>query len=470
MGVTPRRLVWLALTLGVVVTATVIFVPTISFVYRSPRLHVAIETAAIMIGLIAAILVFGRFRHRAVAQDLVIVYALLVLAFTNLFFSAVPAAFGAEPDEAYLAWTQAAARLVACASLVVAAWIRPRRLTDTGVAGITVTSASAMTLLVVAAGALALSSTLPDPIGTVVSVQEGFRPSVDGHPVFLALQLAQMALLGAAAVGFLRKADSEAGPMTGWIAAGCVLSAFARFNYFLFPSRYTDYVYVGDLLRLGFYVCLLMGGVKELSSYWRTLAKAEVGEARRRLASDLHDGVAQELVFISAQTQRLINRGAEARDLQRLANSADRAVAESRRAMNALSGEREQPLHLALEELAEEMGRRSEVKIVLDLDTVATSGQTREGLIRLVREALMNAVRHSSATTVRVELRNRAGPHIKVIDDGVGFDLEAESTAPTGFGLMTLSEKAKALGGEATITSASGAGTQVMIRVPAELP
>ena len=466
---TPRRLVWLAFALGSIVTATVIFVPTISFVYRSPRLHVAIETATIMIGLIAAILVFGRFRRRGAVQDLMIVYALLVLAFTNLFFSAVPSAFGAEPDEAFLAWTQASARVLACAVLVAAPFMGPRRRSEeAGIAGITVAAASATTLLVVAAAALALSPVLPDPLGAV-TIEQGFRPSVDGHPLFLAAQLLQMALLFVAAAGFFKNAHIDVGPMMAWIAAGCVLSAFARFNYFLFPSRYTDYVYVGDLLRLGFYVCLLTGGVKEISSYWLTLAKAEVGETRRRLASDLHDGVAQELVFISAQAQRFLQRGAGPRDLQRLANAADRAVAESRRAMTALSSDREQPLRSAIAELAEEVTRREEVKVDLNLDPVPTSGATREALIRLVREALMNAVRHSSAQVIRVELYNRAGPFIRVTDNGVGFDLQHELETRTGFGLVTLFEKAKALGGEATITSSPGAGTQVMIRVPAEL-
>lgn len=467
---TPRRLVWLAFALGAVVTATVIFVPAISFVYRSPRLHVAMETAAIMIGLIAAVLVFGRFRRHGAVQDVVIVYALLVLVFTNLFFSAVPNAFGVEPDEAFLAWTQAGARVLASAVLVLAAFMKPRvGLEASGAAAITVASASATTLLVVAAAALALSPVLPDPL-SAVRTDLGFRPSVDGHPVFLAAQLAQMALLGVAAAGFLKRAQTDTGPMTAWIAAGCTLSAFARFNYFLFPSSYTDYVYVGDFLRLGFYACLLMGGVKEISSYWRTLARAEVGEARQRLASDLHDGVAQELVFISAQAQRLLKRGAEPRDLQRLANAADRAVAESRRAMTALSSEREQPLHLAIAELTREVTRHEQVKVNLNLDPVPTSGSTREALIRLVREALMNAVRHSSPKVIRVELYNRTGPFIRVTDDGVGFDLEDELKARTGFGLVTLFEKAKALGGETTITSAPGKGTQVSIQVPAQLP
>ena len=455
--------------LGALVTSVVVLVPAISFVYRSPTLHVAIETCAILIGLMAAILVFGRFRQRGAAQDVVLVYVLLVLAFTNLFFSAVPAALGGQADESFLAWTQTTARLVATAFLAVAAFTRTERSRALVVAGPSIAIASAVTLLLIAALALSLSGVLPDPLGSVVEVSAGTRPSVDGHPVFLAAQLGQMALFGLAAVGFLRKAETEHGAMTAWIAAGCVLAAFSRFNYFLFPSRFTDYVYVGDFLRLGFYLCLLVGGVREISSYWRSLAEARVTETRRRLASDLHDGVAQELVFITAQTQRLLKKGAQPHDLQRLASAADRAVAESRRAMNALSTEREQTLEEAIVELGEETDRRVGVKVNLDLEPVAVSPYTREGLIRITREALMNAVRHSEANLVKIELRNQDGEAwIAVSDEGVGFDPALEASRKKGFGLVSLTERAKALGGEATVTSAPGAGTKIVIRVPAE--
>ena len=54
-----------------------------------------------------------------------------------------------------------------------------------------------------------------------------------------------------AAVGFARRARTDRSTLTLALAAACVLNAFARLNYFLYPSLYTDIVHTGDILRLG---------------------------------------------------------------------------------------------------------------------------------------------------------------------------------------------------------------------------
>src|SRR5688500_7253315 len=84
---------WLA---GVVVAAvafTLIVSVTsiVSFAYRSPSLHVAVETAAALISLLAAQLIYGRFRRSLDRRDLLLTAALALFAGSNLFFSAIPA-------------------------------------------------------------------------------------------------------------------------------------------------------------------------------------------------------------------------------------------------------------------------------------------------------------------------------------------------------------------------------------------
>ena len=69
-------------------TAAVVFVPALRFAYRLPQLHVALETAAALIGLLAAYLVFGRFRRSGQLDDFMLCYSLGLLAFSNLFFAA----------------------------------------------------------------------------------------------------------------------------------------------------------------------------------------------------------------------------------------------------------------------------------------------------------------------------------------------------------------------------------------------
>ena len=78
-------------------TAAVVFVPALRFAYRVPQLHVALETSAALIGLLAAYLVFGRFRRSGRLDDFTLCYSLSLLAFSNLFFAAIPAIASAAP-------------------------------------------------------------------------------------------------------------------------------------------------------------------------------------------------------------------------------------------------------------------------------------------------------------------------------------------------------------------------------------
>ena len=47
-------------------------------------------------------------------------------------------------------------------------------------------------------------------------------------------------------------------------------AAFARLNYFLYPSFYSDWVYIGDAFRLLFYLLILLAVIREIGRYWQT--------------------------------------------------------------------------------------------------------------------------------------------------------------------------------------------------------
>lgn len=461
-----RALMGWTFLFGAAVTLAVSLLPFIRFVYRNKSLQIALETTIVLIGLLAALIIFGRFRQRGALQDLAVVYVLVILALTSLVFGTVPSLLDLDRGETFLAWTQATARLVASAILAVAAFGNVAQVKNRMVGGIYVIAASTITLFVIAAIALAAVPYLPEAVDTAGPVVDEVRPNVDGHPVFLSLQLGQMALFAVAAVGFWRRSERDPAPMTVWLAAGCVLAAFARLNYFLLPTLYTDYVYVGDILRLGFYLFLLIGGVREIRSYWLSLADAAITEERRRVARDLHDGLAQELVFITAQTRRFMKQTPDERDLQRLSSAADRAVAESRRAINALSGGRDQRLDEVLVEMAEEAGRRVGLKVSVDVEPVDLPGSGKETLIRVAREALMNSIRHGSPERVALTLENRDGIRLRIADDGSGFDPEAEATTKSGFGLISMRERIEALGGTIEISSRPGSGAEIVAEVP----
>jgi signal transduction histidine kinase len=83
----------------------------------------------------------------------------------------------------------------------------------------------------------------------------------------------------------------------------------------------------------------------------------------------------------------------------------------------------------------------------------------------MAREALSNVGRHAGATTCRVSLRREG--HLAVLeidDDGRGFDPRAARS--DGQGLGNIRDRARALGGEASVESVPGEGTTVRVRIP----
>jgi signal transduction histidine kinase len=274
-------------------------------------------------------------------------------------------------------------------------------------------------------------------------------------------------LYGAAAVGFTRRASREHDELATWFGVACVLAAFAYLNYFLFPSLYSEWVYTGDLLRLAFHLVLLLGAAREIAGYQRGLAEAAVVDERRRMARDLHDGLAQELAFIGSQSKRLAARDSDgaAASLEQLAAAADRALDESRDVISALTRPLDAPLDRALAEAAESVVHRFGARVELDLAPgVHVAEETSAELCRIVREAVTNACRHGGCETVRVALSTEAGLRVAVTDDGQGFDQAASPGG--GFGLTSMKERAHRIGGRFTVRSHPGRGAEVEVMLP----
>jgi len=90
---------------------------------------------------------------------------------------------------------------------------------------------------------------------------------------------------------------------------------------------------------------------------------------------------------------------------------------------------------------------------------------SEEALFRITQEALSNAARHAQAHQVRIVLQSGAeGTRLTITDDGIGF--EASTRGAGGLGLITMRERAEALGGTFRIASSSGRGTVIDVTVP----
>jgi signal transduction histidine kinase len=459
----PRRFVAVAAGVAAAVTVFVTLAPWVSFAYRSPTTHVAIETAATLIAALAALLVFGRFVRTAQRADLLLAGALLLLAATNLFFSAVPALSEGSPSK-FEIWTPVAGRMLAAVAFVAAAFAPAATISRPRPAIVRTVAGTVAVLIGIAALTALLQPVLPHGLDTDLSPEASGRPRIIGPPALLASFVVVMTLYAVAAIGFLRCAERDSDELMTWMAAAMAVGAFARLNYFLFPSLYSDWVYTGDILRLALYLLLLAGAFREIAGYQRTLAALAAYEERRRLARDLHDGLAQDLAFISGQSHRLDGDGRpEVAALIRQA--ADRALDESRRAIGALTSPIDEPLAESLVRTVEELASRAGARAEFDIDRDATASlAAREALVRIAAEAVNNSVRHGSARNVSVSLRRDNGLRLTVSDDGSGFGGEPEDGR--GFGLTSMRERAEALGGRVAVVPLPGGGASIEVLLP----
>lgn len=453
------RLVILTAVVGLLATWAVVVSPSVRPAYFSPHFHVALETAAGLIALLAAFLFFGRLREHRLQSNWALVYALALSSLINFGFGVVPAVVGSAAAGEFSVWATSLGRVTSAVAFVVAAfssakWAHRRR----HIGWIVVVAPIATAALI---GATVYQLLPHLPAGLTDGTATTALP--DMHPFIMFVQVSGLALYTAAAAGFIRRSERTGDELMRWLAAGSVLAALSRLHYMLYPSMHAGWVYSGDLLRLGFYGLLLVGAVGEIRRYWTRMAQAAADEERRRIARDLHDGLAQELAFISAQTRWLrLHDRAGGETAIALQAAADRALDESRRAISALTREDDEPLPVALAQAAEEVGDRVGARVFLDLDPdVDLRPDVREGVIRIAREAIANAGRHSGSDSVTVRLSANGRVRLQVIDNGAGFDT---STAPPNrFGLVSMRERAEALNAEFSVTSSPGRGTSVEV-------
>jgi signal transduction histidine kinase len=316
------------------------------------------------------------------------------------------------------------------------------------------------TLAATAAGTLPMvirAGLLPHDITSSV-------PAGGAQPTANAFQLTLALLYILAAFGFARRTRLTADELSGWLAIACILAGASRVNYYFHPSIHSNWVYTGDVFRLGFYLALLIGAAREIASYWTSVVAAASFEERRRLARDVHDGLAQEIAFLARNVRLLREQGADPQLVERIMRGVVRAQEESRRVVGALRSRVDEPLEQALAEAALDAARRHGAALDMELASgISLSPRQREAVVRIASEAVSNAAQHSGAETLRLYLeRLDAGIRLGVTDDGNGFD---EEEPKRGFGLVTMKDRAEALGGKLHIDSRRGAGTKVELEL-----
>jgi signal transduction histidine kinase len=283
------------------------------------------------------------------------------------------------------------------------------------------------------------------------------KPYFWGPRLLLLVQAIVAVAYALAAWGFSRRRDQHDDLLT-WLASSCLLFALASVDYLAFPSIYSDWIYVGDLLRLGGVLLLFVGALREITSYRMETAAIE---ERRRVARDLHDGVAQELAYIATMA-KLMEAAPSEQSARRVADAAQHALDESRLVIATLAGAGNPSEQIAL--TARDAAHRFHIEPVLDIpEQLDLKPSLVEALLRIVREAVSNAGRHAHASVVTVKLDTNDGVALEVHDDGDGFDV---TQTPAGFGLTGMRERAEAIGGIFTVSAAPQGGSTVRVVFP----
>ncbi|HET7840637.1 MAG TPA: GAF domain-containing sensor histidine kinase, partial [Terriglobia bacterium] len=232
-----------------------------------------------------------------------------------------------------------------------------------------------------------------------------------------------------------------------------------------FPARKK---YLGVVL--GHYVSLAVS----LDRLAGRAEEAAVLEERTRIAQEIHDSLAQYLVAVVTRLELASSSLAENPDecavhLQTARDMAREGLAEARRAVWALvpAALEHESLAGALRKMAAHLNEATPVDIQFAVEgSQQRLGQdTETNLFRISQEAVNNALRHAAAERIRVRLAYQPEKVVLSIEDD-GNGLSCEDGAARGFGLVSLRERAKRAGGQATILSEPGMGTHVVVEVP----
>lgn len=247
-------------------------------------------------------------------------------------------------------------------------------------------------------------------------------------------------------------------------------------------TKLMGWVIATSSLCVGVIVFLLVKTIKDLAIAdinLKTLSAritTTQDEERHRIASDLHDGIKLILASIKMDIEVGINRLHQSgrpidvlpfetaiAHVDETLQDIDRIV-QGLRPFNLDTLGLEEALRLQAESVLHKTLR---VKFAASGETKGISSAAAEALFFVARQALANAIDHSSATVITLELKGRAHDVVlQIHDDGRGFNVNQTRTYPgRGLGLYNMEERMKAHGGTWRITS-SHSGTTITATIP----
>jgi len=202
---------------------------------------------------------------------------------------------------------------------------------------------------------------------------------------------------------------------------------------------------------------------------WHMLEDQEA--TARRFSHELHDELGQSLTAVKTNLSALGTGGDGAGAGMRVADClrlVDEAIGNVRQMSQLLRPTilDDFGLEAGLRWLAEGFAARTGIEVAVESSySGRLPDETETHLFRIAQEALTNVARHAGARHVQMKLATSGEEfHLKIQDDGCGFG--AAPAGARGLGLIGMRARARSAGGDATVTSRSGQGVLIEVRVP----
>jgi len=199
-------------------------------------------------------------------------------------------------------------------------------------------------------------------------------------------------------------------------------------------------------------------------------------DERLRVARELHDTLLQSFQALLLHMQAAKNLFAKGRDgaMDALDSALDlgaQAIVEGREAIQNMRSSTEvtNDLAQAIRAVGDELASESsaEFRVMVEGSSRDVHPILRDDVYGIAREAVRNAFRHAEAKVIEVEIAYRDNLRLRIRDDGKGIDPEIAKEGRSGhYGIPGMRERARRIGGQLTVWSAPGAGTEIELSIP----
>ncbi|MGT2682360.1 sensor histidine kinase [Streptococcus porci] len=240
------------------------------------------------------------------------------------------------------------------------------------------------------------------------------------------------------------------------------------------PVRETDETELGqNLLRLSSKMRHLTNNLQKTENAYIENSEDIVKQERRRIARDLHDTVSQELFAASMILSGLAQTAPDltSKQLEEQLKMVEGIVNDAQNDLRILL------LHLRPTELEgktlseglrmilRELTDKANITVDYRAEVTDIPKRIEENLFRIAQEFISNTLKHAKASRLEVYLiQSDSDLELKMIDDGQGFDLDANREL--SYGLKNIEDRVEDLAGTMKLLSSKGKGTSLDIRVP----